>query len=39
MSAMEFETPFSRGAALGAHMQSWADVERLAEIEAEEHAD
>jgi hypothetical protein len=34
---MEYEMHFSRGAAVAAHMQSWADVERLAEIEAEAH--
>lgn len=33
--AMEYEMHFSRRAALVAHMQSWADVEQLAEIEAE----
>jgi hypothetical protein len=36
--AMGYETHSSRSAALVAHMQSWADVERLAEIEAEAHA-
>ena len=33
--AMGYEIHSSRSAALVAHMQSWADVERLAEIEAE----
>ena len=36
--AMGYEIHSSRSAALGAHMQSWADIERLAEIEAEAHA-
>lgn len=31
--AMEYEMHVSRSAALVAHMHSWADVERLAEIE------
>lgn len=36
--AMGSEMHSSRSAALVAHMQSWADVERLAEIEAEAQA-
>ena len=35
---MEFRMYSGRSTALVAHMQSWADVERLAEIEAEAHA-
>jgi hypothetical protein len=33
--AMEYEMHTSRSAALVAHMHSWADVERLAELEDE----
>ena len=36
---MEYQMYSSRSTVLVAHMQSWADVERLAEIEAEAHAD
>ena len=36
--AMGYEMYASRSAVLVAHMQSWADGERLAEIEAEAHA-
>ena len=34
--AVEYEMHTSRSAALVAHMHSWADVERLAELEGEE---
>jgi hypothetical protein len=36
---MGYEVHSSRSAALVAHMQSWADGERLAEIEADAHTD
>jgi hypothetical protein len=36
--AAEFEMHTSRSAALVAHMHSWADVERLAELEREGQA-
>ena len=37
--AVEYEMYTSRSSALVAHMQSWADVERLAELESEAHGD